>query len=175
MSMHEIENAARIFSDAHEQLGGTVSELERQIEDLKRQALPVIKRAVRRATEARDRLHSMVEANPDLFEKPRTQVIAGIRVGINKRRGRIEYDDEAAVIERIRRLLTAEEAEVLIRVSEAVNKQAVYDLMASDLKRLGIRITDDEDQVVIKPTDSDVDKLVNRLMAEAARIEDDAA
>jgi hypothetical protein len=42
----------------------------------------------------------------------------------------------------------------------------VYDLTAADLKRLGIRVTDDSDVPVIKVADSDIDKMVDALLGD---------
>ncbi len=57
---------------------------------------------------------------------------------------------------------------------ESVDLNAVSDLTGADLKRLGIRIEADTEAVVIKPTDSEVDKLVEALLADAERIEEAA-
>ncbi|MCR6497388.1 hypothetical protein LJB71_14990 [Thermomonas sp. S9] len=70
------------------------------------------------------------------------------------------------MIERIRRLLPAEQAALLIRVREAVHKPAVYDLTAGDLKRLGIRIEDDCDVVVVKDVAGELDRMLERLLAD---------
>ena len=81
-----------------------------------------------------------------------------------KKRGKVVIDDESAVIARIRKLLPEEQAELLIRVRESVDRNAVCDLSAADLKRLGIRIADDEEVVIIKSVSSSLDRLVDALL-----------
>lgn len=173
-TLNDIEQLAERYAKARRTLSSTVTELQQRIEAIKAEYIDAIRHEVGVAAEAHDELRAAIEAAPQLFDKPRTRVLSGVKVGITKQRGQVEMDDESKVIERIRTLLPAEQAELLIRVRESVQKSAVYDLTAADLKRLGIRITDDCDQVLIKPADSEVDKLVNSLLKDAERIEEAA-
>lgn len=173
--IEQIEHQTRAYADARARLAGRVQALQAQIERLRAEHLHGIRAAVREAADAHDALHALIEARPDCFLRPRTITIAGVRVGYMKQKGSVVIEDEAAVIARIRKLLPAEQSELLIRVRESVHKPAVYDLTAGDLKRLGIAVTDDADAVVIKPVDGEVDKLVNALLAEAERSATEAA
>jgi len=76
----------------------------------------------------------------------------------------VTFADEAATINRIRQQLPTAQAELLIKRTEKVHKPGVYDLTAADLKRLGITIDADSDEVVIKPIDGEIDKLVDALL-----------
>jgi len=166
-TLNQIDIATRRFADARGALAELARTLNEEVEQLKRKHLPEIKRVKDRAVQRQTELRTMIEESPELFVKPRTLTLHGVRIGFVKAKGRIEWDDEAAVIARIRKLLPADQAELLIRVKEAVHKQAVYDLAAGDLKRLGIRIAGDGDEVLIKDTASDVDQLVDALLKEA--------
>lgn len=168
-TMTEIEQLTRDYSEARAYLTGVVTALQTELERLKPPALPLIRKAVGDTGEAHGRLHAAVEASPELFTKPKTITIAGIRVGYMKQKGKVVIEDEEKTIARIRKLLPEDQAVLLINVKESVHKPSVYDLVAADLKRLGISITDDEDAVVIKPVDGEVDKLVNALLAEAEK------
>lgn len=175
-TLPDIEQLAEHYSRDRDALAERVQELQAELERVKRAALPAIRAAVRRASQSREALRSAVEDGRELFDRPRTRIFAGVRVGLKKGKGKVEWDDEASVIERIRQRLPADQAELLIRQRESVHKPAVYDLTAADLKRLGIRITDDGDQIVVQPTDSEVDKLVDALLgAELRETEEDAA
>lgn len=174
MEMKHIEDLTGEYAGARRELASYVESLQAELDAAKRRHLERIREAVSRVAGLHDRLRLALEAAPELFRKPRTRVLHGIKVGYTKQRGQVVIDDEAATVARIRRLLPAEQAELLIRVRESVDKPAVYDLSATDLKRLGIAITADTDAVVIRPTDSEVDKLVNALLAEIERIEDAA-
>lgn len=165
----EIETLTRDYAESRAYLHGIITTLQAELERIKHPVLPVIREAVGKTAELHARLKAAIEAAPDLFVKPRTLTLSGVRVGYMKQRGQVVIEDEAAVVARIRRLLPAEQAELLIRVRESVHKPAVYDLSVADLKRLGISIADDEDVVIIKPVDSDTDRLVSALLAEAER------
>jgi len=175
VNITDIEKLTRDYANARAYLAGIVTELQAELERVKHPVLPVIRKAVGEAGEAHARLRAAIEAEPDLFVKPKTLTIAGVRVGYMKQRGQVVIEDQAAVIARIRKQLPEEQAELLIRRTESVHKPAVYDLTAGDLKRLGITITKDTDAVVIKPVDGEVDKLVNALLAEVERAGEEQA
>lgn len=175
MHIHEIEKLTNAFAAARDKLAARVTELEAELDACKRRRMPAIKKAVAEAADAQAQLRIALSAAPHLFEKPKTQTFAGVRVGYMKQRGQVIIDDESAVIKRIREQLPVSQAELLIRVRESVHKPAVYDLTAGDLKRLGIRLEDDEDVVTVKPVDGEVDKLINAMLKEAGDIEEEAA
>lgn len=162
--MQTIELLAAAVAEARGVLAERVQALQDDIEAAQRRHMPAIRQAVQAAAGDLDRLHAAIEAAPDLFDKPRTRVLNGIRCGYMKQRGQVVIIDEAKTIARIREQLPTEQAELLIRVRESVHKPAVYDLTAGDLKRLGITIEADSDAVVIKPADGAIDKIVKALL-----------
>lgn len=168
-TLSSIETLTGVYANERASLAQLVMRLEDSIETLKRAQIDGIKQALARTTGAQAKLHSAIAENPELFTKPKTLIISGIKVGYIKQKGKVEFDDEAAVIGRIRKLLPKEQAELLIRVREGVHKPAVYDLTAGDLKRLGIRVVDDGEAIVIKPVDDQLDKLLSALLADAMR------
>jgi hypothetical protein len=174
-TLKDIEHLTHHYANTRQVLTGRVQALQLQIDRLRAEHIKGIRAAVRDAADAHDKLRAAVEVEPALFSKPKTQTFHGVRVGYMKQRGKVVIENEAAVIGRIRKLLPKDQAELLVRVSESVHKPAVYDLVASDLKRLGIRIAADEDVVVIKPVDGEVDKLVSALLGEAEANAQEAA
>ena len=50
----------------------------------------------------------------------------------------------------------------------------VQELSAAELKKIGVTVTDAGDQTVVKPVDSEVDKMVDALLKAAAGEEGDA-
>lgn len=114
---------------------------------------------------AEDDLRRLIQAHPELFERPRTRILHGIKVGLQKGKGKVEIPDEAKTLRYIREKLPEEQAELMIRVTEKVERRALMDLTAADLKRLGVRLIESGDQVVIRPVDSDLDQLVKALLS----------
>ena len=168
-TLRDIENLGADYAGAIEDLGHTVAALDSAIRTIKAKSLPGVKRAAAKAAAAKARLKERVEASALLFGKPRTRIFHGVKVGFAKNKGSIEWRDEDAVIRRIKKLLPEDQVELLIRSKENVHKPAVYDLSASDLKRLGIEITGAGDQVVIKLMGSDIEKLVDAMLEDGDR------
>ncbi len=68
-------------------------------------------------------------------------------------------------MERIERIYD-DEIGTLVRTRKEPNKQALAELPAADLKKLGVTIVDAGDEVVIRPVDGDIDRLVDALMSD---------
>lgn len=163
-TLNDIEILAKSYADAYARLSGDVETLENAIRDIKRKMLPIIKRHAAEAAEVKHLLEIEVADSSDLFRNPKTRIFHGVKVGITKSKGRVEWDAEEKVIERIEKLLPEDQAELLIRVKKSVHKPAVYDLIAADLKRLGIKIVGDGDDVVVKIAGTDIEKMVDALL-----------
>ena len=170
----DVEKRAKAYADARAEVAETVSTLNGGIEALKREYLPTLKRAVSRAADKFDNLRGLIDANPQLFQKPRTVVFHGIEVGFGKGKGGIKFDDAEQVVKLIKKHLP-EQADVLIITKESPAKDALAQLSAADLKKIGCTVVNTGDAVVIKPADSEVDKLVDTLLKGATQTEAEAA
>lgn len=163
MNISEIQHAARNFSNARNSLAGLVENLNDEIEKLKRFHMSAIKQAVNHAAQRREELRAAIESAPELFESPRTQVLHGIKVGFRKGAGGIEWDDDEQVSRLIKKHFE-DQFDVLVKTTHKPQKKALGQLEVADLKKLGCRVEETGDVVVIKPTDSEVDKLVTALL-----------
>lgn len=167
-----IEAQAKILADARYVLSERVADLQADLECTKRRRLPGIKSAVAEAIEAKSTLEAAIARAPGLFEDPRTIVVHGIRVGFMKGKGKIEWADEKSVIARIKQHFP-DQAKVLIKTVEKVQKKALAGLSTADLKRIGCTVGRVGDVVYIKPVDDEVDKLVAKLLDEESTEEND--
>jgi hypothetical protein len=59
------------------------------------------------------------------------------------------------------------QADLLIKTTKKPIKKALEDLDVGALKRIGCRVVETGDEIVIKPADSEVDKIVTALLADA--------
>lgn len=168
--MTQIEQATQEFRKAYDLLEQRVDALEQEAQALKRRRLPGIKSAAQMVAERQSQLAALVERNPGLFEKPRTVTIAGIRVGIQKGKGKIVCDDPETTCRLIRKHFP-DQADALIKVIEKPVLRSLGNMTTAELKRVGAAVTDTGDQIIIKPVDGDVDKLVNALLKEAEQWE----
>jgi hypothetical protein len=166
-TLNEIEQLSKTFAAHRNELADVVGALTEAIEALKRKHLPVIKRRVEAAAEARAALKAALEDSAGLFVKPRTLILHGIKVGFQKGKGKIEWEDADQVVKLIKKHFP-EQADVLILTKEKPAKEALEQLTAAELKKLGIEVADSGDVVVIKDTASDIDKLVTALLKDAA-------
>lgn len=159
--------ALRAARDTLRALAGRANE---DIETIKREHLPGLRLALAAAGDAEIELRDAVQASdPALWRRTRSRILHGIKIGWQKQRGKVDFADEAKTIERMRQLLPKDQVALLIRVREAVHKPAVYDLTAADLRRLGITVADDCDQVVVKDIESELDRALEALLDEITR------
>ena len=165
-TMDSIERSARIYAEKRTALADTVASLEADIAALKRQRLPVIRRQVAAAAAAEDALRAEIAAAPDLFAKPKTRILHGIKVGYAKAKGRLTYYSAASCVKMIRRHFP-DRFDELVKVTETPIKAALSRLSGTDLKKLGARLEETGDTVVISPADSEIDKLVDALLGAA--------
>jgi hypothetical protein len=165
ITLDAITTATNAYAIAHEDLSDTVRALEAELAEVKSRHLKQLRKDVARAADKRSALATLLERSPQLFEKPRTLTINGIKVGYQKGKGRIEFDDADHVILRIQRTY-GDQADAYLNMKITPNKEALAQLPVADLKKLGCTVTDAGDEIVIKPT-NDVDKIVTALLKDA--------
>lgn len=164
-TLGEIEKLTKDFSESREQLAERVRSLEEEINGQKRKRLPVIKATVRVVMERLANLKAALEESRALFVKPRTMVFHGVKVGFQKAKGKISWTDDDQVVKLIKKHFP-EQADVLIKTAEKPVKDALQQLSAADLKRIGVIVEETGDVTVIKSTDSEIDKFVDALLKE---------
>ncbi len=174
----EIEKLTEEFAKDRGLLADAVGELEEKINQAKRHYLPIIRKCVRRAASSREELVTAIDGAPSLFAKPKTRIFHGIKVGYRKQKGEIVVEDEPKTIRLIEKLFPGDAYEGigLLRQKVSVDKAAVAkSLAAADIKRLGITIKEDTDEIVIAPVDGDVERIVEALLKGAEEKEEAAA
>lgn len=162
-TMAQIEDAAKRYSAARGILADICGAFNLDLRDAKLKYVGKLKKAVALAKEREAELAGMLEQSTELFVKPKTVVFHGVKVGFKKAKGKIEFDDADQVVKLIRKHFP-EQADILINTTELPAKQALEQLTAAELKRLGITVVESGDQVVIKDTTSEVDKMVEALL-----------
>jgi len=164
-TMKEIEVLTKRYADATGVLSDQLTELGERRRALAREHLPIIKRQVTAARNAKAALSAAIDESPELFVKPRTVTFHGVRVGFQKAKGRIEFDDADQVVKLIRKHFP-EQFDVLVKTTERPVKDALAQLSAADLKKLGINVVADSDEVLIKDASGEIEKLVEALLRE---------
>lgn len=171
-NMQIVEVATKQFASARAELGERLARLQEEQEAVKRRLLQGIKNSLGRFTEAHDQLKATLLENKSEFEKPKSRVIENIKVGFRKSAGKITFANPEQTVALIKKLFP-ELAPTLIQTKEVPVKDALGNLPAKDLKRVGVTVSEDTDEPFIKATDSDIDKLIDALInndeIEAAR------
>lgn len=166
ITLTTLEELAKTLRAARDTVVDRVTTLHEEVTTLRNRKLPGIKSAVASAKEAEAKLEQAIIAAPaSLFESPRTLVAHGLKFGFSKGRGKIEWADEATVIDRIEKLFP-DQVKVLVKVEKSVRKKALGALKADELKRLGCTVREAGDHVYIEGVADDIEKLVNRLLKE---------
>lgn len=158
--MGAVEECARTYARVRLELAEAAAKAELELQAVREKHAENLRNLLSLAAHRQADLEVMIDANRELFDKPRTRTVDGIKFGLRKLAGTVEIKDEARTIERIRELLPEEQGELLIRIRESVDRNAVKDLQVRDLKRLGIEIGQDTDVPVVKAVDKDIDKQI---------------
>lgn len=161
----EIERLAKDYAAERADLNNAVAALVSELEASRRRALPKIKRLVASAKQAHAALYAAVDQSPALFEKPRTQVAHGVKFGMQKAKGKIEWEDDDQVVKLIRKHFP-DQFDVLVITEYRPVKSALMNLTVKELKSIAVQATEDGDVVVIKDAVGNVDKLVKALLKE---------
>lgn len=165
--LNEIEVKTKQYADARAALAEIVTALNDGIEALKRQHMPALKKAVAATAQKHEILLNILKENDQAFVKPRSVIFHGVKVGFQKQKGKISYSDAESVVKLIRKHFSKSDAAVMIITEEKPIKKVLDTLPVADLKKLGCTVTADSDEAFIKPTDSEVDKLVDALVKDA--------
>ena len=162
-SLKEIDVIAKEYADDRQVLSDRLTGLEDELELVRRKHMPSIMNAVNKAKKSRESLYAAVDASRGLFDRPKTQTTHGIKYGLQKNPDTFRFEDENQVIKRIRKLMP-DKTESLINTKESLSKTALRQLTTSELGKIGVEVLPGTEQVLVKDTNSEIDKFVNRLL-----------
>ena len=136
--------------------------------------MPDILRTGRKIAALHNDLVQFITDHPQCFIKPRTVVVDGLKFGLQKQRGKMTWDSDEGLCQRIDKLaaegaLTHEQALMLVVNQPRPVAAALEQLDGKLLKRLGVTVTADTDAPIIKTVDGGVEKLVSALVREATK------
>ncbi len=160
--MVRIETAALKHSEARDVLRDEIQGYQDEQEQIRRRRHESLRAALRRYRETHQRLETNLDKYPHLFKKPKTRILHGLRVGYMKRKGKtiIKYPEKTITAIKAK---FADRADDLINTKETASKTALAQLTGAELKRIGVEVTADTDVVMIKGTDTELDKLIKAL------------
>lgn len=163
-----LDHTAKNYATAHAVLAERVQRHEEEVAAITRRLLPGIKSAAMQAAQAEAELRRHIETHPELFEKPRTMTLHGVKLGLQKGKGEITFTNAARTVEKIKEHF-GDEADIYLITKETPARTALMSLDAGTLRKLGCTLEETGDQVVIKAAATDIDKIVAKLLNEAAK------
>ena len=172
MTIGDIEVLAKSYADRRVLLAERLTALERDLNAIKSKHMKELKRHVALTAECQTDLANAIDGSPELFDKPKTRILHGIKVGFRKGKGKIEWEDDAQLVALIKKKFP-DFADDLIITTEVPSATGLQELDASELRKLGVTVEEAGEQVVVKAVDSDVEKLVKALLKGA--MDEDAA
>ena len=167
--LSDIEKAARDFSAKSKILRNYHEELNSKIEAVKNEYLEDIKAASCEAGESYQMLLTLINDSSDLFKDKKSMTVSGVKFGYQKKKGKLEIINEDATISKLKELY-GDNASLYINTKTSIVKKALDSLPASDLKKLGINIVQDTDVAFVKLTDDEVQKLIEAMIKESAKV-----
>lgn len=163
--LSDIENRAADLRKQWDKVSDALSRMDAEISAVRKAHMVALRPMIKKLVSLRSTLNDTIEANPQLFERPRSQTMHGIKLGFQKQRGKTVIKDAAKTVALIRKHLS-DKFEQLVKVTETPDKTAIGKLTGNELKKIGVRVEDDTDDVVLKPIESETEKLINALLKE---------
>lgn len=176
--LREIGNLVKPFSDAQDTLVERVANLKQDILDVKKNAIVGIRSAVSMVVNRKAKVITAVNENRELFEKPRTQMFEGVKVGLQQIKAKVEWDKNDKKGQRVVNLIKEkfpEMVDTLIVTKEEPNVKNLLKLSVKELTKIGCVFVDKYDEIVVKTPKIDIDKYVDGLMKEELEIKEEAA
>lgn len=166
ITLGTIETACQRYDAAANALDDMIAALEADLDDVRRKHLKALKAQAAIVAAREAELRSAVETKPALFEKPRTLILHGVKVGLTESKGKLTWDmEDHELVDLLKRRFKADDAWkdfIIERLSPS--KEALRTLDEETLAKLGCRIEGAGDQVIVKRTAGDVEKLMDKLI-----------
>jgi hypothetical protein len=138
MNIENIISLGRKFACSRSKLSAVVDRIRRAQQAALDENRLALRDAVKRANTDQAELASAISGAPELFAKPRTVVVDGVRLGMTTRKGGIAFDDAEAVVMALERKFPSL-ADAVIRTKKAPDKDALANWTDGDLAKVFCR------------------------------------
>ncbi|MBL4783017.1 MAG: hypothetical protein JKX92_12315 [Porticoccaceae bacterium] len=163
MSMNDIESLATKHANNVDKLAELARTVNEEIEACTHRASKRLQSLAAKCVGSEQLLEEAIEDHPELFEKPRTLVLRGLKLGYAKGRDKLEFEEEKT-IELIDRHFP-ELAQALIKTVRKSVTTALGNLQPAQLKKIKVDVVEGDDTVVLKVADTATNKLVSGYIA----------
>lgn len=162
-TMNDIEAKAQKLAAVRDALAGTHMAHEEEAAALLKKYRPQLIKLTAQFKAAAEDLQAAVAAAPELFVKPRSVILHGIKAGYQKGKGKLDWEDAERVCKLIRKHQPAL-VDVLIQTVETPVKGALSELPVDDLRKLGVTVEGTGDVAFVKLADTEIAKIIKALL-----------
>jgi hypothetical protein len=163
-AMKKIETLAHDYVAARDRRCTLLREMEAEISRLLKPRLQRYFALANAEGEKKAALLAAVHAAPELFARPRSRTLHDIKFGFRKNTGGLTWQDEDLVLRRIHKLFPAEAAAAYLHITERPNKEALENLSAAELRKLGIDVGDTGDVAFVKPATNGLERFATAIV-----------
>lgn len=176
ITLAEIETKAKAYADRRALLAERLLALDAALTAVKKTHLKELKRCVALTAETQVDLANAIDRAHHLFDKPKTRILHGIKVGLRKGPGGLDWEDDEDLVRKIEKMFPDDdEAERYLIIKKKPSAEALEDLDGVTLKRLGVAVVPSGNQVVVKAVETDIERLVKALLKSAVDDSEEAA
>ena len=159
----ELERLTQQYAGTQAELAELLASLEAELRRVKQAHLPKIKKAAERAGARKQAIVQYVSDHTEQFQSPRTRTIHGVKIGLQKGRGKLVFANRDFTIRAIERR-HPDKVDVLLKTIHKPVLAGLQQLEAKELQALGVEIVQTGDQIVVRHVDSEVEKLVDAYL-----------
>lgn len=162
ITLADIELACEDYAASVGDVHRVIATMEREIAQVRERYLPELRGAVGVTDAEEDKLAGLLRRGKALFDRPKSRVFHGVRVGWRKGQDTVEMPADADLVPVIE-IELPELAEALIDREPTVRKSAIKNLSDDELRRIGVRRVLGAEAVSIIVQDSDETRLAAAL------------
>jgi hypothetical protein len=171
ITFDDIAAGAKLVSETRDRLGDLARAYDKALAAVRDEHTPGVKTVIEELRGQYDALLDLVRAAPDLFVRPKSIELSGLKLGFRRNKGRVEFADPAKLERRLRALqglkvISKDTVEGIVTVKVKVSKAALAKLDGNILKRLGVDVVAGQDGPFAQPVDGEIDRLVKLLFAQ---------
>ena len=168
VKLNELEKATKDYSITSRALRKIKESLDEEIEKVRLKYTDQFSEAAKNAGEAYQMLFTLVSDSAELFQDKKSMSINGVKFGYQKKKGKIEIDNEEFTINKLQELFP-DNADMYLSKKISVSKKALDNLAAADLKKIGVNVIQDSSEPYVKLTDDEIQKMLDAIIKEAAK------
>lgn len=163
MTPDEINQLAKEYSESRKKVADKIRQMNDDIEKVKNKFMHHIRNFAQQSNEKLMEFQTAIKENPQAFESKKLREDYGLKYGYSSTQDKVVIKDVEQTISLIKANLGAK-APVLIKTTESIVNKAVQNLTADERERIGVTIESGQAYVYVKPTDKEMDDLINSVI-----------